>query len=263
MVEVIEITDSQADEHIARHFGRCPIVVQLPTVFAVVAPATHSGAHLLDRCKDRLPGKYYSVLIGDLARFLRLSTGTALSEYLLDSTRPDRIDAFAGDLESTFLRNQVAARISSSRTLCEGRLQGLTLGGLLKEKMRLMESLSERLPGRLFGPEHGRYCAPIASSCNMSGDPDGSTDDFGRALDFARRRGVGLVLTNPSGEGGGSNPILGICGTEVETLREGPGESEKRHLLERWLRRARECQPQKPAPYFSPIDNQASFLAST
>ena len=262
MVEVIEITDCQADEHIARHFGRCPIVVQLPTVFAIVAPATHTGAHLLDRCKDRLPGKYYSVLIGDLARFLRLSTGTALSEYLLESHQPDRMDAFARDLESTFLRTQVADRVCSSRTLCEGHLQGLILGGLLGEKIRLMESLSKGLPDRLFGPEHDRYCAPIASSCNMSGDPDGSIDDFGRALDFARRRGVGLVLTNSSGDGGGSNPILGICGTDVETLRDGPGESEKRRLLERWLRRASECQPQKPAPYGTPIDHQTSFLAS-
>ena len=31
MVEVIELTDPSADAHIARHFGRTPILVQLPT----------------------------------------------------------------------------------------------------------------------------------------------------------------------------------------------------------------------------------------
>lgn len=247
MVEVIEITDRRADEHIARHFGRSPIVVQLPTVFAIVAPATHAGARLLDRCKDRLPGKFYSVLIGNLAEYLRLSSDSPLSRYLLDPGRPDRLQEFAADLESTFLRTRISTKACSSRAICEGRLQGLIMGGVLEEKMRLMEALTEGLPGKLFGAAQDRYCAPIASSCNMSGDPAGSIDDIGRALDFASRRGVGLVLTNSSGTGGGSNPIFGISGTELETLREGPGGTVKRRLLERWLHRAGEDRLQQAA----------------
>ena len=262
MVEVIEITDRHADEHIARHFGRSPIVVQLPTVFAIVAPATHAGARLLDRCKDRLPGKYYSVLIGNLAQYLRLSPDAPLSQYLLDAARPDRLHAFARDLENTFLRTQISANTCASQTICEGRVQGLILGGLLEEKMRLMEALTQGLNGKLFGSEHGHYCAPIASSCNMSGDPAGSIDDFGRALDFAKRRGVGLVLTNASGTGGGSNPIFGIAGTALETLREGPGGSKKRRLLERWLRRADFDRLQHATPYLASFDSRDSFQAS-
>jgi len=262
MVDVIEITDRHADEHIARHFGRSPIVVQLPTVFAIVAPATYAGARLLDRCKDRLPGKYYSVLIGDLAQYLRLSPDALLSQYLLDAARPDRMRAFAMDLENTFLRTQISARACSSQTICEGRVQGLIMGGLLEEKMRLMETLTQRLIGKLFGSEHGHYCAPIASSCNMSGDPAGSIDDLGRALDFANRRGVGLVLTNASGTGGGSNPIFGIAGAELETLRDGPGMSEKRRLLERWLRCAGDDRLQQAAAQFAPFEPRDSFQAS-
>jgi len=222
-------------------------VVQLPTVFAIVAPATHAGARLLDRCKDRLPGKFYSVLIGNLAEYLRLSPDSPLSRYLLDPGRPDRLQEFATDLESTFLRTQISTKTCSSKAICEGRLQGLIMGGVLEKKMRLMEALTEGLPGKLFGDAQGRYCAPIASSCNMSGDPAGSIEDIGRALDFAGRRGVRLVLTNSSGTGGGSNPIFGISGTELETLREGPGGTVKRRLLERWLRRAGEDRLQQAA----------------
>ena len=238
MVEVIELMDPRADVHIARHFGRTPILVQLPTVFAIVAPPTHQGARLLDRCKERLPGKFYSVLIGDLSRFLRLSSGTPLSDYLLRSGAPDRLRSFKNDLCSTFIRTPVADRTRSSRIICDGTLQGLILGGVLEQKMRWMEELSASLPNKLLGAEQGRYCAPIASSCNMSGDPAGSITDFDRALDFANRRGVGLMLVNRAARNGGSNPIFGIQNNRVETFRDGPGVSEKRRMLEHWLGRA-------------------------
>jgi len=238
MVEVIELTDPSADAHIARHFGRTPILVQLPTVFAIVAPPTHQGAQLLDRCKNRLPGKFYSVLIGDLQRFIRLSSGTPLSDYLLQSGGPDRVRTFKNDLCSTFIRTPVAAETRSSKMICNGTLQGLILGGILERKMRWMEELSASLPDKILDTEQGHYCAPIASSCNMSGDPEGSITDFDRALSFAKSRGVELVLTNRAARDGGSNPIFGIQNDRVETYREGPGVSKKRHLLEDWLGRA-------------------------
>ena len=238
MVEVIELTDPSADAHIARHFGRTPILVQLPTVFAIVAPPTHQGAQLLDRCKNRLPGKFYSVLIGDLQRFLHLSSGTPLSDYLLQSGGPDRVRTFKNDLCSTFIRTPVASKTCSSKMICNGTLQGLILGGILERKMRWMEELSASLPDKILDTEQGHYCAPIASSCNMSGDPAGSITDFDRALAFAKSRGVELVLTNRAARDGGSNPIFGIQNDRVETFRDGPGVSKKRHLLEDWLGRA-------------------------
>ena len=72
----------------------------------------------------------------------------------------------------------------------------------------------------------------------MSGDPAGSITDFDRALAFAKSRGVELVLTNRAARDGGSNPIFGIQNDRVETFRDGPGVSKKRHLLEDWLGRA-------------------------
>lgn len=245
MVEVMELTEPNANDRIARHFGRNPIVVQLQTVFAIVAPATRSGAGLIDRCKERLPGKTYSVLMGDVAPFLGLSRDTPLSEYLLDPNAPERLEEFSRDLRSTFLRMPVAPRSQSSKALCEGTLQGLVLGGVLAQKMRWMEKLTESLPDKLFGRAHGGYAAPIASSCNMSGDPAGSITDFDTALDFARRRGVGLLLTNRGAGSGGSNPIFGLRHDRVETFREGPGVTVKRRLLEGWLERALAHQPHR------------------
>ena len=90
----------------------------------------------------------------------------------------------------------------------------------------------------------------------------GFIDGFGRALDFVRRRVVDLVLTHSPGEGGGANPILGICGTEVEALHDGPGELRKRGLLEQWLRRARGYRSQNAVQCGAPIDNRDSLLAS-
>lgn len=235
MVKVIEMTDPKADALIARQFGRTPLLVQLPTVFALVAPATRQGARLLDRCKKRLPGKHYGVLVGELSRFLGLSTGTVLTDYVLNPARSGRLRQFEEDLSGTFLRTPVNHPLRPSKMICDGTIQGLLTDGVLQEKMRLMEALTAHLPDKLLGAEHGHYCAPIASSCNISGHPEGSITDFETALAFARNRGVKLMLTHgPTGEAG-SNPILGVAGDRVETFRDGPGVNRKRRVLEGWL----------------------------
>ena len=46
-----------------------PIIVQLSSVFAVVAPPTAHGVAALDRAKRRLPAKTYGSLVGDRAAF--------------------------------------------------------------------------------------------------------------------------------------------------------------------------------------------------
>jgi len=247
MVTVMKLTDPNSDAWIARCFGKAPILIQLPTVFAVFAPATVQGASLLDRCKARLPGKHYGVIVGDIRKFLRLSAGAPLADYLLQSDAPDRVQAFAKDMRCTFLRMQVGPRGHNSKVVCDGTLQGLILDGVLSEKMQLMEELSESLEGKLFGRDHGHYCAPIGSSCNMSGDPAGSITDFDAALAFARKRGVELMLTHDAANAKGSQPILGVRGGGVATFRDGPGAMEKRGLLNSWLERAQAYQDHRKA----------------
>ena len=238
MVKVMKLTDPEADGYITECFGRAPILIQLPTVFAVFAPATQHGATLLDQCKARLPGKYYGVIIGDIRRFLRLSSGEPLSDYLLHSDAPDLVQTFAHEMRCTFIRMQVAPKVHASKLLCEGTLQGLILEGALSQKMQLMEQLTESMDDKLFGEMHNHYCAPIGSSCNMSGDPAGSITQFDDALAFAQKRGVELLLTHDAAVGRGSQPILGISDNRVTTLRDGPGGTEKSRLLQGWLDRA-------------------------
>lgn len=241
-VQVVPIEDPAADDLIIKAFGREPILIQLPTVFALFAPATQSGATLLDSCKQRLPGKHYGFIVGDPRAFLALAPKEPLTRFLLSKPDDTRLAPFCRDMHGTFVRLQVAGERQSSTVICQGRLQGLLFGGVLAEKMRLMENLSRSMPGKLLGAEYQHYAAPIGSSCNMSGDPDGSITDLDRALEFARARGVQLCLTLKEGRAGGSQPILSLSQQRIETIRKGPGGDEKQALLQGWLDQALEAQ---------------------
>ncbi len=237
-LSVVPLTDSAADDLLLEAFGREPVLVQLPTVFAIFAPATVAGARSLDRCKQRLPGKYYGVIVGDGRTFFELAPDEPLSRHLLEPSDESRIDAVRRDLHGSFLRIRIAGDDVHTPVICAGQLQGLLLSGPLAETMRLMERLTEPMPDKLFGPAHRNYHAPIGSSCNMSGDPAGSISDLDRAVAFARDRGVRLCLTHPGTSGEGSQPIFGLSGTHIDTHRDGPGADHLRAVLNRWVSQA-------------------------
>jgi hypothetical protein len=67
------------------------------------------------------------------------------------------------------------------------------------------------------------YCTPLCTSCNVSGDADGSIVHIGRALAFARDRGVQLVITCTDTVAElGSYPIFGYDKSQVTVHRDGP-----------------------------------------
>jgi hypothetical protein len=70
------------------------------------------------------------------------------------------------------------------------------------------------------------FTAPLATSCNISGDPLGSIVDEQRALEFANSRGVGLFVTGEAAKGEyGSYPILELAheGVSVRRAERPPG----------------------------------------
>ena len=239
-VDVVSIDDDSVDELIEQAFGREPILIQCPTVFALFVPATVSGAHLLDTCKQRRPGKYYGVIVGDARAFFSLAKDELLARYLLEDPSDGRLNAFCKDMHSSFVRVRIAADSVHTTSVCKGRLQGLFFHGLLAQKMRLMEKLTAAMPDKLFEESFNEYAAPIGSSCNISGDPAGSITALDRALEFARARGVRLCLTSTDIRGQGSQPVFGLSGSSIETLREGPGTAMKTSLLQEWLKQAEE-----------------------
>lgn len=239
-VHVIPMQDPSVDALIAEAFGREPILLQLPTVFAIFAPATAPGAASLNHCKQRLPGKYYGAGVGDPRAFFQLAPQAPLSRYLLaDTGGGSRLDAFCADLHGTFLRLKIGPASLQSQVICEGRFQGLIYTGLLAEKMRWMEALTRPMTDKLFGPEYGGYCAPIGSSCNISGDPAGSITTLDKALAFARDRGIRLCLTRDEHrDEQGSQTVLGLDGPKVIVHRHGPGTDTQQRRLQDWLDRA-------------------------
>jgi hypothetical protein len=193
-----------------------PIVVQLPTVFVLLAAPTTRGARQLDISKTRLPDKHYGTAIGSLDRFLaqsdpaHLPPGFSLAEDFMRMT-------------GTFIRLRFRGPDFHSPALRAGTHQGVLLNGLHRSLFERIEaSFLAGPPDPMWGGDN--YCAPLCTSCNVSGDPDGSIVDLEKALAFARERGVRLVITGPQRSSElGSYPIFGYERDRVRVHRVGPG----------------------------------------
>ena len=61
---VMHMSEPGVAEAAVEAIRREAILVQLPTVFVLMAPATREGAGWLDRTKRRLPNKTYGTAIG-------------------------------------------------------------------------------------------------------------------------------------------------------------------------------------------------------
>jgi tRNA A37 threonylcarbamoyladenosine synthetase subunit TsaC/SUA5/YrdC len=184
------------------------LMLEMSSVYALVAPATALGARALDSAKERLPGKTYGSIIGSLVAF----HGLALQA---------RLPSGFGESE----RIGVAPPEVSTPVVRQGSHQGLLFpeGDPQRQLAIALEAgLAELAEPELFG---GLRCsAPLCSSANLSGDPAGSITDEARAAEFARERGVKLWLrgaSDPSARG--SYPIFQLEAEGVTVARDGPG----------------------------------------
>lgn len=215
-MKILDIREPGAIDLAAQAVHQAPIVVQLPTVFVLLAAPSSAGAAQLDRAKARLAGKNYGTAIGALERFLA-------------QARPDELPhefrgaAPFGAMTGTFIRLRFRDPAFDSSAVRAGTHQGVLLDGVHRALFRSIESSFLDAPADpLWGGVN--YAAPLCTSCNESGHPEGSIVAEDRAVDFARSRGLALLLTGPSAEGElGSYPIFGFERDRVRIHREGPG----------------------------------------
>jgi len=215
-VKVVDIRDRDAFALAVQAVHDAPIVVQLPTVFVLLAAPSQRGAAQLDASKTRLTGKNYGTAIGSLESFLAQADA---SELPLEFSAPAHFVPMTG----TFIRLRFRNPDFESPTIRRGTHQGVLLDGLHRELFtRIEASFLHDRPDPVWG--HHNYSAPLCTSCNVSGDPDGSIVALDKALAFCRTRGVKLLMTCPQTASElGSYPILGYERDRVTVHREGPG----------------------------------------
>jgi hypothetical protein len=215
-MKVVDIHDRDAFALAVRAVHEAPIVVQLPTVFMLLAAPTQHGAGQLDVSKARLAGKHYGTAIGSLALFLAQADASQLPP---EFSAPAHFVPMTG----SFVRVRFRGPDFDSATIRRGTHQGVLLDGIHRELFKCIEAsfLHDR-PDPLWG--HHSYAAPLCTSCNVSGDPAGSIVTLDKALAFCRSRGVRLLVTcPPSATELGSYPIFGYERDRVRVHREGPG----------------------------------------
>jgi len=223
-MHVMHISEPGAFDAAVETIQRRPIVVQLPTVFVLLAPATSEGAAWLDDAKQRQPHKNYGTAIGDVERFYNMVTpGTLPPE--LDGA--ERLNVLTG----AFIRCTVAPADYSSVAVRGGSHQGVLLPGPHRDLFTALEAaLSDHADPDIMAGH--TYTAPLCTSCNISGHPDGSIVEWGPARQFALQRAIPLVIRGEAAAGvAGSYPIFALSATSARIERDGPRLEELRAAL--------------------------------
>ncbi len=214
-MKIISINEKAAIVLAIQEIHHQPILVQLPTVFALVAAPTSQGAAQLDQLKSRVMNKNYGTGIGSLTTFLSQAKRDQLPDAF---STPAHYATLAG----SFIRLPFRDERFQSKAIKDGTHQGLLLDGLYADLFARIEvSFAGYQPDQLWN--YTNYSAPLITSCNVSGDPNGSIVEFDKAVDFAKQRGIGLFIkaAQPTTQTG-SYPILGFEKNRVTIHRNGP-----------------------------------------
>src|SRR5580658_4583862 len=214
-MQVMHISEPDALETAVDAVRRHAILVQLPTVYVLLAPPTAEGARWLDHAKQRQPHKNYGTAIGDVDRFYQMVTPGTLPPELDGG---EQLEVLTG----AFIRCTVADSDYQSVTVRDGTHQGV----LLPNPHRALFTAIEKGLADMADPTTmagHTYTAPLCTSCNMSGDPDGSIVAWRRARQFAIERRIPLVIRSEAAGGQvGSYPIFALSATAITIEREGP-----------------------------------------
>jgi tRNA A37 threonylcarbamoyladenosine synthetase subunit TsaC/SUA5/YrdC len=201
------------------------IMMEMPAVFILVAPATLRGVEALHRAKNRLPGKNYGTAIGNLDSFHALAGEGSLPQGLQTA---EEFKLLTG----AFIRVALGPEGFQSPVVRHGRHQGLLVSdGPHRQLFCDIEASFRHLtePGLFNGH---RFTAPLCTSANISGDPLGSITDLQRALDFGHARNIPLLLrSEPASGETGSYPIFSLSPSRISIERHGPGEEHIKSLL--------------------------------
>ena len=193
------------------------VMLQMPTVYTLIAPPTRRGIEALNGTKARLVGKNYGSAIGSTASFHALADRERLPQALRE---PSSLSI----LEGSFIRFRIAPIDFSSTAVHNGTHQGLLLAeGPHRHMFKVLEqSLAPLAEPELFGGKN--YTSVLCTSANLSGDPLGSITDEARDAAFARDRDVKLwIRCEPLDGELGSFPIFFFDTDRVSVERQGPG----------------------------------------
>jgi hypothetical protein len=220
----MHIAETGAIQAAVEAIRRNAILVQLPTVFVLLAPATHDGVTWLNRAKQRLPEKNYGTAIGNLEQFAMMVMPGTLPPELAS---PPGLDILKG----AFIRCRVASTDFNSAVVRRGTHQGVLLDGPHQTLFAEIEAgLADMSDPELFGGHV--YTAPLCTSCNISGHPLGSITEWERARAFALDRKIPLVIRSVPAIGEfGSYPIFEIDRNHISIKRERPRMDEIRAAL--------------------------------
>jgi tRNA A37 threonylcarbamoyladenosine synthetase subunit TsaC/SUA5/YrdC len=193
-------------------------MLEMPTVYALVAPSTIAGVRAMNNAKRRLPGKVYGSVIGSFSNFLKLATFKQVNSIFNGDL------SFFSCLEGSFIRIPVASKNIDTPSINRGTHQGLLLSqGPLRTLFENIEKLSHRQDTSAIFPM-ANYHAPLCTSANISGDPRGSITDIKQARIFADYANIDLIVrTNHEEQEKGSYPILSFEGNKISVERQGPG----------------------------------------
>lgn len=213
----VTLDDPRAVGSVCDTIRRGVVMVEMPSVFVLLAPPTSEGVAWLDRTKTRQPNKNYGTAIGSLEAFRRMAADESLPPELAG---PGALEVLTGG----FIRVTVAPAGLDTAMVRAGTHQGLLIDGPHRELFAAVESvLADSAEPSLTGGH--RYTAPLCTSANHSGHPDGSILHWDRAREFGLDTGVDLVVRSdaPAGGRGGSYPIFWLRPDRISVEREGPG----------------------------------------
>lgn len=235
--QILDIEDVTAVDAAITYMRHQAVIVQLPTVFALFAAPNQDGVAMIDAAKDRKPGKNYGTTAGNIEHFFGMSSNTsALTKAVRQAeTGHHSRKALLGRISGSFLRIKIGPASLETATVRGGTHQSLLLDGV---HGRFFEALEHRFTSLADPSLYGghAFAAPICSSCNISGDPDGSITSFDRAHDFAVRRAIPLVIRSRVGSSElGSFPVFELLDRSVIVHRNGPRVHELKAQLEALL----------------------------
>jgi len=203
----------------ALHSPNPVVMLQMPAVYVLLAPATKKGVEALNQSKSRLPQKNYGSAIGEVGAFHALAAAGALPEEL---DAPAALEQMTG----AFVRFAIGQPDFNSAAVRCGTHQGVLVEGPHRELFKAIEQRFAHKADRSLFCGHA-YTAPLCTSANLSGDPLGSITDWARAQQFATARQLSLVIRcEPAADESGSYPIFYFQGDQATIERHGPGEYE-------------------------------------
>jgi tRNA A37 threonylcarbamoyladenosine synthetase subunit TsaC/SUA5/YrdC len=215
----IDILETDALEACLQAYQSFPVVmIQFPEVFGLMAIPNQDGVNGLNRVKSRMPEKYYGSVIGDTSKFLGMGLDTENPTYL--NSESDFLK-----LEGSIIRIRVDKAEKSSFACMNGTHQGLLFKeSPTRELFRKLEIAFESSADPTLFLGH-YYSAPLCTSANLSGHPDGSITSLETARIFGEKMGIPLLLraSDYIATEKGSYPVLALEKSRIVVERKGPG----------------------------------------